>query len=263
MPMQRDFKKYHKSIASELRAVKDRIRNLIGDRHWQSDGEHKEAVLRRVLRTHLAQSLEVGGGFVCAEHGTSTQVDILITRRNKPTLFREGETLLVTPDSVACLIEVKTRIDGNLESVFSKLADNAELVRKSNPACVVGLFVFESLNGNNIHAKLLEHIQRTSRGNKDRVVNWVSVGPDVFVRYWEDGSAIDSPVNGAVWHSYELNNLSHAYFVSNVVWDTCSDPDPQMQYAWFPVEGGKERLRRCYIPLSGDEVKRFDDGGCR
>lgn len=261
--MQRDFKEYHKSIASELRAVKDRIRNLIGGRHWQSDGEHKEAVLRRVLRSHLAQSLEVGRGFVCAEHDTSTQIDILITRRNKPTLFREGETLLVTPDAVACLIEVKTRIDDNLENVLSKLADNAEIVRKSNPACVVGLFVFESVNRNDVPAFLLEHVQKASRGSKDRVVNWISVGPDIFVRYWEDGSAIRSPVNEPVWHSYELKCLSHAYFVSNVVWDTCLDVDRKMQYAWFPIEGGKERFRRCYIPLSGGEVRRFDDGGNR
>lgn len=262
--MQRDFKKYHKSIASEMREVKDRIRNLIGARHWQSDGEHKEAVLRRVLRSHLAQSLEVGRGFVCAEHATSTQIDILITQRNKPTLFREGETLLVTPDAVACLIEVKTGIDDNLENVLSKLADNAEMVRESNPACVVGLFVFESISRNDVHAFLLEYVQKASRKSKDRVVNWISVGPDIFVRYWkEGGSGVRSPVNEPVWHSYELKDLSHAYFVSNVVWDTCPDVDRRMQYAWFPIEGGKERFRRCYIPLSGGDVRRFDGGGDR
>jgi len=260
MPMQRDFRKYHESIASELRAVKDRIRNLIGGRHWQSDGEHKEAVLRRVLRSHLAQSLEVGRGFVCTEHDTSTQIDILITRRNKPTLFREGETLLVTPDAVACLIEVKTRIDDNLENVLSKLADNAKIVRAANRSCVVGLFVYEPFEHQDPHRELLTHVHAASRGDDKRVVNWIAAGPNLLVRYWERGSAVCSPVEGSVWHSYELNNLSHAYFLSNVVWETCPDLDRQMQYAWFPVEGGKERFRCCYIPLSGGEVKRFDDG---
>ena len=51
MPIQRNFLEYHKSIARELEATKDRIRQLIGDKHWLTDGEHKEAVLRRVLMT--------------------------------------------------------------------------------------------------------------------------------------------------------------------------------------------------------------------
>jgi len=263
MPMRRDFKKYHRSIAKELSVVKNRIRNLIGSQHWQSDGEHKEAILRRVLRSHLAQTLEVGRGFICAEHHTSTQIDILITQRNKPTLFREGETLLVTPDAAVCLIEVKTRIDANLEDVLKKLADNAEMVRRSNPACVVGLFVFEPLDRNEVHSFLLEHIQKVSEGKKNRVVNWISVGPDIFIRYWEDGSDIGSLVNGPVWHSYELKELSHAYFVSNVVWETAPGIDRRMQYAWFPVEGGKERFRRCYIPLSGGEAGWFGEDGNR
>ncbi len=258
--MPRDFKEYHKSIANELSAVKDRIRHLIGDRHWQSDGEHKEAVLRGVLRAHLAQTLGIGRGFICAEHDTSTQIDILIMHRDKPTLFRAGETLLVTPDTVACIIEVKTSLDSNLEETLNKLANNASIVREVNPDCVVGLFVYEPFNRGDCHREFLARVQAASGGNKERVINWIAAGPDLFVRYWEEGTRIESPVSGSVWHSYELKGLAHAYFVSNVVWDTCSDPDRQMQYAWFPVEGGKERLRRCYIPLSGGEVNCFDDG---
>lgn len=96
--VRRDFLKYHKSIAAEMTAMKDRVRHLIGDHHWQSDGEHKEAVLRRLLRTHLAESLGIGRGFVCGEESTSSQIDVLVVRRSKPTLFRDGDMLLVTPD---------------------------------------------------------------------------------------------------------------------------------------------------------------------
>jgi hypothetical protein len=209
----------------------------------------------------LAQSLEVGRGFVCAESKTSTQIDILITHRDKPTLFRDGETLLVTPDAVACLIEVKTSINSDLEGILGKLADNAHIVRTANPNCVVGLFVYNPFTSQDSHQELLTHVHAASEGDEKRVVNWIAAGPDLFVRYWENGSEVFSPVDGAVWHSYDLEELAHAYFVSNVVWDTCSDNDRQMQYAWFPIEGGKERFRRFYIPLSGSEAVCFDDNG--
>jgi hypothetical protein len=57
------------------------------------------------------------------------------------------------------------------------------------------------------------------------VVNWVAAGPDLFFRYWHNGNDVASPVHGPVWHSYELKNLAHAYFLSNVVWDTCPGID--------------------------------------
>lgn len=41
---------HFKSLALELNALKDRVRNFIDDAHWLTDGEWKEAVLRAMLR---------------------------------------------------------------------------------------------------------------------------------------------------------------------------------------------------------------------
>ena len=108
MPIRTDFFGYHKSIAQELEATKDRVRQLIGSTHWETDGEHKEAIIRKVLRNHLPESVRIGKGFVCFESHTSTQIDVLITAVDKPTLFKDGELVLVTPDAVHAVIEVKT-----------------------------------------------------------------------------------------------------------------------------------------------------------
>ena len=43
------FVEYLKSISNELNASKDRIRLLIGHVHWQTDGENKEAILRKTF----------------------------------------------------------------------------------------------------------------------------------------------------------------------------------------------------------------------
>lgn len=259
-PLERDFLKYHKSIAAEMLAVKDRVRHLIGDRHWLTDGEHKEAILRRVLRNHAAQSLEIGRGFVCARDETSRQIDVLVAFRNKPALFRDGETLLVTPDAVSAVVEVKSQLSGaEFDEALEKVADDIQVIRAAgNTACVAGLFVFESLRHNSAHRRILSSVQRACRGEADRIVNWIAAGPDLFVRFWADAAAVNGDVGQPVWHSYHLTDLSHAYFISNVVWDACPNLDRRMHYAWFPVEGGKELHRQSYIGLNDDTPHNFN-----
>jgi len=111
MPSSRNLEQYHKSIAQELTVAQDQIRNLIGSGHWQTDGEHKEAVLRKVIRAHISESLRVGKGFVCYRDGTSKQMDILITDRSKPTLFKDTELTLVTlvTDDTSAAVQVSAR----------------------------------------------------------------------------------------------------------------------------------------------------------
>ena len=103
-----DYTSYHKSLTDELYSIKDRIRNLV--KHWPTDGESKEAVLRSLLRKLLPESVIVGRGFIVASDRSSTQIDVLIVDARKPTLFRDGDLLIVTPDAVLGVIEVKTRL---------------------------------------------------------------------------------------------------------------------------------------------------------
>jgi len=255
MPTPTDFLEYHKSIARELRATKDRVRHLIGARHWQTDGEHKEAVLRRVLRTHLPESVRIGRGFVCFQNDASSQIDVLITANDKPTLFKDGELVFVTPDAVQAIVEVKTAIRSRaqLKEALNKLSDNIARIRSGrNTSCLAGLFVFDDrANGNVSDPAVLEELQSVVDEQQYRLIDWIALGPDRFFRYWYHSSDVSSICRSDVWHSYELpDGLAHAYFLSNVAWDVTRDRgvvEHQMQYAWFPVEGGKERFRRWCI----------------
>lgn len=260
MPEQSNFLEYHKSIARELDATKDRIRQLIGGQHWLTVGEHKEAVLRKVLRNHLPESARVGRGFVCFRDRTSRQIDILITSYNKPALFKDGELVLVTPDAVQAIVEVKTSLNSrsDLRPVLEKLSNDIGNIRANrDPGCYAGLFVYdEPENQNRIEDRsILEELQSVVDDQQDRVINWIAFGPDRFFRYWERGADVWSSCEGSVWHSYELTGgLAHAYFISNVIWDISvqlhGTADHNMQYAWFPVEGSKERFRRWCISFS-------------
>ncbi len=266
MPEENNFLEYHKSIARELDATKDRIRQLIGSRHWQTDGEHKETVLRKVLRDHLPESVSVRRGFVCFRNETSNQIDILITANDKPTLFKDGELVLVTPDAVKAIVEVKTSLNSrsDIQAAITKLSNNIESIRSnSNIGCLAGLFVYEDSENQNIIEDriILEELQSAANDQQNRVINWIAFGPNRFFRYWERGYDVSSLCSGNVWHSYELaDGLAHAYFLSNVVWDISKERgiiDHHMQYAWFPVEGGKEQFRRWCISRSNGPAAKF------
>lgn len=268
MPSPRDFAAFHRSISDELLATENRVRNLIGDRHWLTDGEHREAVLRKVLRNHIPETYHVGKGFVALENGTSTQTDILITHNDHPTLFKDGDLRIVTPDAVRAIVEVKKAIPGHseLRHVLQKLADNAEKMRRSNPpisSCWAGLFVFDhqrnTRNQNRVdHQVVLETLNQVAAGSEERVVNVIALGPDDFFRFWGEGKHISSPIPGPVWHSYELKKLAFSYFVGNLVIDHLTwERSLQSAYAWFPVEGGKETRRKFFIGLGDIQAQGF------
>ncbi len=263
MPNHRNFLDYHRCIAKEIEITKNRIRYLIGLNHLPTDGEWKEIVLRKVLRTHLPESLRVGRGFVCCRDENSTQIDILVTACDKPTLFKDGELVLVTPDTVGAIIEVKTSLRSRLEiqNAINKLSINVEKIRTSgNPDCQAGLFVYDRKKI--ADGIILQALQSAADGQENKVINWIAFGPNLFFRFWKSGQAVNSPCNGPVWHSYDLpDGLAHAYFVSNVVWDVSRQNSLSMQYAWFPVEGGKERFRRWYVPLSNGEPIQLNQVG--
>ena len=236
-----NFVEYHESLTDELHALKNRIRNLT--EHWGTDGEYKEAALRAVLQRHLATTLIVGRGFIVTEHGSSTQIDILIVDGNTPTLFRDGDLMLVTPDCVRAVIEVKTEIatSGDATTCAIKLAEIGKLCRDSQaPVPWLGLFSYECPLQN---SSLLLNALATAYDQSLVPINAFAYGKNRFIRFWkagerEHGDAADTAV-AARWRSYKLPRLASAYFVGNTV-DALSTLNRNTNaYAWYPLKDGK------------------------
>lgn len=286
MPVQPDFVKYHQSIADELKATQNRVRNLIGNRHWQTDGEHKESILRTVLRARLPSSLLVGRGFVCFREGPSTQIDILITDANKPTLFKDGDLVIVTPDCVKAVIEVKTKLDAqnDYQQALSKLADVAGKIRGNNDfgnalpelphECWAGLFVFEEPKINKqddqrqaLHGRsqiVLRALSQSTGPNPERAINCISAGSDLFIRYWPQGTNnIGGNLYRSGWQTYQFERnhrgLAPAYFIGNLIMDIMPDLYPQAGYFWFPIQDqyGKEQYRLDCIEIGSNQIYSY------
>lgn len=249
---QPDYGSFHRSVTEELYSIKDRIRNLVS--HWPSDGESKEVALRSVLRRHLPSSVIVGRGFIITQNKSSTQVDILIIDSRKPTLFREGDLLIVTPDAVLGVIEVKTEIRTRpqMAETLEKLSKIEEMCRDSTGRDSVwtGLFIFHGEES--LHQRLLGAVGDSYQTIK-RPINCISCGKDIFIRYWSRGADVDSRERGPVWHSYTLLGVAPSYFMGNLIDSISSVDHSTAGFAWFPMIGGKEQHRKYYLPLGETE----------
>jgi hypothetical protein len=253
-----DYNAFHASLTAELYSVKDRIRNLVS--HWPTDGESKEVALRSVLRKHLPSAVNVGRGFVVTKDRSSTQIDILVTDSSKPVLFREGDLMIVTPDAVLAIIEVKSEMASRpaLAKAITKLTNVEDMCRDvtGRDSIWTGLFTFnEASIGHPVILGAVADAYAASR----RPIGAISCGRNTFVRYWSRGADVGSQERGPVWHSYDIQGVAPSYFIGNLVDSISAVDESSAGYAWFPVVGGKEQHRQYFLPLTSTIPTRFPE----
>lgn len=239
---------YFRSVTVEVEALKDRVRHLIEDHHWQTDGEWKESVIRQVLRRHLPTSVSVGRGFVVTATSVSHQLDVLIFDSSKPVLFRDGDLAFVTPDAVLGAIEVKSRATpAILAAAAAKLAEDILLVRlHPNSRAFAGVFAFEDGGGDS--AAYLDVVAKAAP-RWDSRLDFVCIGTSRFIRYWHLNPENERHFYEG-WHSYALPGTAPGYFVHNVIDAVSPDSVFGNKEVWFPC-GGKESF------LDGDILGRW------
>jgi len=237
---------HFQSLSQECAALKDRVQNLIADRHWATVGESRESVVRMMLRRHLPAPFEVGRGFVLSPTQVSTQVDVLIYDGSVPILFKEGDLVIVSRGAFKAMIEVKSRLDPTLAAeAIAKLSEEA---RKFELPCRAGklfaLFAFEWEGGRTTHID--ETLQASADGNINSVIDLVALGPDTFVKWWCSSPPGMNPRKE--WHLYDLQGAAFGYFLHNVIVETCRAQLGADEAMWFPPEGKEQHLVRT-IPL--------------
>jgi hypothetical protein len=231
---------YFRSITLEFRALKDRLRHFIDDKHWLTDGEWKESVLRAVLRRHLPQNVGVGKGFVITRDGSSSQIDVLLYDRSKPLLYQDGDLVIDTSDLCLGIIEVKTRLDATrLREAIHKVANcQYHVSRYAQCRPFTGLFSFE--HDGEDYQTLLQDLKSAAAGSDRRVLNCVSLGTSLFARHWY--CAPEKPGFPAnIFRAYNLEDMAPAYFVHNAIEYLCSQSVLDNNQIWYPPEGKEAR----------------------
>lgn len=113
MPPPEEWFRLLDSWSRELLSATDRVEYLIGQRHQPSKGTYREALLRRLLRRVLPDRFRVSTGFIYRwGKPPSRQIDVLIwDALEHSALLEEGEFVVLTADSVAAIIEVKSTLN--------------------------------------------------------------------------------------------------------------------------------------------------------
>ena len=128
------------TLGSELSALSERMRLLIG--HTSTVGTYRESLLQTLLKKHLPERYHVATGFV---FGCPRQLDVLIYDRvDYPPIFREGDLVVVSPDSVRAVVEVKTDLNGEQLRSSLRLLEAVSAFDDGKPPFFKGIFGFES-----------------------------------------------------------------------------------------------------------------------
>ncbi|HEV7331889.1 MAG TPA: DUF6602 domain-containing protein [Flavisolibacter sp.] len=235
-------KEFHISTTNELLAIKDRVRNLIN--HWGEDGRYKEAILKSVISRFLPSSFNIATGFVVKqsenrdEHLSSRQIDLLIYDSSQPVLFKDSDFVIVTPDAVRAIIEVKANMNNQgVSNVVRRANENGKFIFSGktniNSLFFNGVFSFDGLarlnSINQIQPRLNAANDGLQEAENSRLfkVNHIAFNKDKFYKYWPNN------IPGQQNKLYTINNLAFSFFISNLM-DFLRDVDHS--YLWFPVD---------------------------
>lgn len=246
---------FQESINKELQVVKNRVRKLIGDANWGEDGGYKEAVLKNIIKKYLPKNLSIASGFIIKkennnsqEFKVSKQIDILIYDNSFPVIFSEGDFAIVIEDSVRGIIEVKSKIylgRANANS-FSKVLEKFNTFNDfltigdlGNDSIFKGIFSFD-FEGN-LDSEIIDEALNLSKG----MVNHISLNSSTFMKYWSGNLELDPSVDcsGSFYNIYEIRDLSHSYFISNLIHFVCDKDLTDRYWISFPIPDTKESKR--------------------
>jgi len=272
----KDTKEFHLSTSKELLAIRDRVRNLVD--HWGEDGAYKEAILKTVIKRFLPKKYSIATGFVVrqtsnkSEHEPSKQINLIIYDDNYPTLFKEGDFAIVTPDSVKAIIEVKANLENqSSKNVIEKanesgkfiyegkktideyLQDNDSVQGSGNEiklrrAFFNGVFSFEGYKnaGSGDLKTYLKNENDSFKSDQDfelYCVNHISFNEDIFYKYWQGFKYYNFSSDGNNAYIYNLGNLSFSYFISNLM-EYLSDSINSNSNLWYPVNKNNDILEQ-------------------
>lgn len=160
------------SLSGELYAQSTRVRDLIGNKHWLSDGHHKEHLLKHLLARYLPSGIEMARGFVV--HPTrsdlvSREQDLLFLETNGTApVFNQGGLCIGLPEQVVAAVAIKTTFGtAELADACATLyaAKKVSAFAAKSGHMWTGLLFFEegnsSLNCNGVASQLRRFVEQS------------------------------------------------------------------------------------------------------
>jgi hypothetical protein len=179
--MERSLRNLLESWSEEVSARANRVRSLIGDAHWLSDGVHKERLIQEFLVPRLPTALTAEHGFLLdlANDACSNEIDVFVrdTSRNAP-LLNECGLSICHPRSVLAYWEVKSDFKASsLAAALQLILNTQGLIERSRDCMQVWRAVcFTAMSEQRSDQSILETITVQLAQTCDRV----AVGKDCW-----------------------------------------------------------------------------------
>lgn len=234
---------YHRTTSSELLALTNKVRSLIT--HWGEDGRYKEAVLKNIIRRFLPEKYIIGTGFVVkqtqnrGEHLSSKQIDLIIYDDASPVLFKEGDFVILTPDAVRGIIEIKANLQNQIvANVLRQANENGQFVFSGKDDKTQkffnGIFSYEGFRNNFVMENFVDNYLQSNQDFTDDPyylsfkVNHVSLNKDWFIKVWNED---ENP------HSiYNIEDLSFSFFISNLIDTIANKSIEKNNFIWYATD---------------------------
>lgn len=148
-------------ISNSLKNEYNIIRSFT--KHGPSIGDWNEILIRNFLRKHIPDKFSVGQGFIYRDGKISNQIDIIIyDSHNYSPFFKEGDFIIIEPEAVAVVIEVKTGIRSI--KVLDEALQNIESAKKICIECGTNfegiIFTYEGYKFDTIVSKLSKNCRK-------------------------------------------------------------------------------------------------------
>lgn len=228
--------RYLRSIADELYSQSKRVRDLIGEAHWLSDGRHKEYLLTALIRRHLPSATLAGPGFVVSPGNVGTcscEQDLLIVDTfNEAPLFSQGGLIVAFPSTVLAAVSVKTKLDNETVEEAVEGLNTVRLVAadlpSSHPAIWCGGYFFEERESALKNAStILNYIEASMQAHpvpRPELPSPSMPGPDafataynVFVRFdYASSQEADHPETARLL-AHGCDGMASAVFLSHLL----------------------------------------------
>lgn len=244
---------FHRSTTREIEAVKDRIRLLVN--HWGEDGKYKEKIFINTLRKFLPPKYNIASGFIVKEDFSSqkkfissAQIDVIIYNSESPLLFKEGDFVIVTPESVEAIIEVKTNLENaNPSIVINRMNEQGHFVVSGNKNKLIfnGIFSFEGFSAIN-ESKIKEYYEKGTSNTMDKYVynqysrvNHIAFNKNWLLKYWESEEAKS---HESIF-VYKIPELSFSYFISSLLLHLSGNTVLSDSRLWFPADRLSSKIK--------------------
>jgi len=233
---------YHEATTNELIALKNKVRDLV--HHWPEEGRYKELALKNVIRRFLPEKYSIGTGFIIKQqeefgtHLSSKQIDLIVYENSSPLLFKEGDFVMLTPDSVKGIIEVKTNIENQgLSTILRQANENAEFIftgrLNHHENFFNGVFSYEGYDYLCDFEKFKNDFLQGKTQLKSSLfskytVNHLCLNKNWFLKRWKGEKKPHS--------LYEINNQAFPFFISNLVDHLSGSSVQRNRFIWYATD---------------------------